>query len=150
MPSQAPDCDLHPHFRDPDRARAILDACIADNRSKGVLLVRVVHGKGKGDFRELIHSHLGKHPYVDGFTLCDPLHGGSGATWVHISEDPDHPAQKKPSVRQPHTMPVTVRWALYGVAFICLYLLLPLYLAVIMTAGVAIIGETKFRGKDGD
>ena len=84
--SQGPDCDLHPYFRDPDKARAILDACIADNVAHNRTLVRVVHGKGSGNFRELLQSHLGKHPDVEGFVLCDPFHGGSGATWVHLRQ----------------------------------------------------------------
>ena len=100
-----PDCDLHPYFRDPDKARAILDACIAESKSAGKSPVRVVHGKGKGDFRKLIHSHLDKHPDVEGFVECDPLHGGSGATWVHIAgideeqaspEPEETPIEKKP------------------------------------------------------
>ena len=90
-----PDCDLHPYFRDPDKARAILDACIAESKSAGKSPVRVVHGKGKGDFRKLIHSHLDKHPDVEGFVECDPLHGGSGATWVHIAGIPEE--EKAPS-----------------------------------------------------
>lgn len=88
MPSRAPDCDLHPYIRDADKARAIIDACIRDNLERGQLLVRMVHGKGKGDFRKLVHSHLEKHPDVEGFILCDPLHGGSGATWVHLRRQP--------------------------------------------------------------
>jgi hypothetical protein len=80
----APDIDMHPYFRDPDKARAILDIAIADNVAKGIGIIRVVHGKGKGNFREMIHRHLGKNPDVEGFMLCDPAHGGSGATWVHL------------------------------------------------------------------
>lgn len=83
MPS-APDIDLHPYFRDPGKAKAILDIAIADNISKNINLIRVVHGKGKGNFRQLVHSYLEKHPDVEGFTLCDPFHGGDGATWVHL------------------------------------------------------------------
>lgn len=82
--TRAPDCDLHSYFRDPDRARGILDACISDCVKKNIPLVRVIHGKGDGHFRALIQSHLKKHPDVEGFVPCDPLHGGSGATWTHI------------------------------------------------------------------
>ncbi|MCX6645662.1 MAG: Smr/MutS family protein [bacterium] len=61
MQDQAPDLDLHKFYRDPDKARAIIDICIADCIQKNIGLVRVVHGKGKGDFRALIHSYLDKH-----------------------------------------------------------------------------------------
>ena len=93
--TRPPDCDLHPYFRDPDKARAILDACISESRRTGRNPVRVVHGKGKGDFKKLIHSHLEKHPDVEGFVECDPLHGGSGATWAHIAGIPEE--EKAPS-----------------------------------------------------
>jgi hypothetical protein len=92
MDPRAPDLDLHAYIRDTDKARAILDACIADNLKNGRSLVRVVHGKGKGDFRKIIHSYLEKHPDVAGYVLCDPRHGGEGATWAHIGTsevDPD-------------------------------------------------------------
>lgn len=96
MPERAHDLDLHKFYRDPDKARAVIDACIADCVQKNIGLVRVVHGKGKGNFRDLIHSHLGKHPDVEGYILCDPMHGGSGATWVHIRvEKPGVPAKTK-------------------------------------------------------
>jgi hypothetical protein len=84
MTDRAPDIDLHKFFRDPDKARAIIDLCIADCVQNNIGLVRVVHGKGKGDFRTLVHSYLDKLPDVEGFTVCDPLNGGDGATWVHI------------------------------------------------------------------
>jgi hypothetical protein len=84
MPDQAPDLNLHKFYRDPDKARAIIDICIADCIRKNIGLVRVVHGKGKGDFRVLVHSYLDKHPDVEGYILCDPTNGGDGATWMHI------------------------------------------------------------------
>jgi len=95
MISSLNDLDLHPYIRDPVKARAILDACIADNLEKGNPVFRVIHGKGKGNFRNLIHSHLEKHPDVEGFILCDPSHGGNGASWVHLNL-PDSPSPEIP------------------------------------------------------
>ena len=83
-PDRAPDLDLHKFRSEPDKARAMIDLCIADNMKRKIPMIRIVHGKGKGHFRNLIHSHLEKHPDVAGFILCDPLHGGDGATWVHL------------------------------------------------------------------
>ncbi len=117
MPYRAPDCDLHPYFRDPDKARAILDTCIAECVRQGKTQVRVVHGKGKGDFRKMIHSHLEKHPDVEGFVECDPMHGGSGATWVHIArESPDETRPRDPLARY-RTRPAAPirRWLIYAV-----------------------------------
>ena len=141
MPARAPDCDLHPYFREPDKARAILDACIADNRSRGILLVRVVHGKGKGDFRNLIHSHLNKHPDIEGFLLCDPMHGGSGASWVHIAEDPEHPAVERMEIPGAGVWYRIWRWPLYALAFGCLYLIFDLWLAILLAVGIVVACE---------
>jgi DNA-nicking Smr family endonuclease len=84
--SSVPDIDLHKFFREPDKAKKIIDVAIADNLSKGNFQIRIIHGKGQGHYRKLIHSHLEKHPDVAGFTLCDPSHGGTGATWVFLSQ----------------------------------------------------------------
>ncbi len=148
MSVRAPDCDLHAYFRDPDKARAILDACIADNRSHGKLLVRVVHGKGKGDFRQLVHGHLEKHPDVEGYTLCDPLHGGGGASWVHIREDPQHPAPKPEETGASSGFRPSWRWLIYVLALVCLLFLVNPFVAVMFTVGIIYIGETKFTPSD--
>lgn len=82
---QAFDLDLHKFIHDPGKARGMIDACISDCVQKNISLIRVIHGKGKGDFRKLVYSHLERHPDVEGYVLCDPTHGGSGATWVHLA-----------------------------------------------------------------
>ena len=133
MSTRAPDCDLHPYFRDPDKARAILDACIGHCRSRGATLVRVVHGKGKGDFRNLIHSHLLKHPDVEEFVPCDPLHGGSGATWVHIApqsaERADVVEERKTGesdeIENRRPAPPAWRWAVYFAFLVGAFLVFP-------------------------
>jgi DNA-nicking Smr family endonuclease len=79
-----PEIDLHKYIRDKEKTRKIIDLFLEDMVSQGILTVRIVHGKGKGEFRRMIHSYLEKHELVEGFTLCDPLHGGSGATFVHL------------------------------------------------------------------
>jgi len=57
-----------------------LDAC----RDRGILQVRIIHGKGTGALREMVHSILTKHPTVVSFTLDHPEYGGWGATIVKL------------------------------------------------------------------
>jgi DNA-nicking Smr family endonuclease len=57
-----------------------LDLC----REKGILTVRVIHGKGTGVLRERVHAILRRHPAVTDFRLAGELAGGWGATLVTL------------------------------------------------------------------
>jgi len=74
--------DLHT-FRPQDVKEVVveyLSAC----REKGILEVRVVHGKGIGQLRQTVHSVLRQLPEVISFTLAGEAYGGTGATFVHL------------------------------------------------------------------
>ena len=70
--------DLHT-FR-PDEARELvgdyLDAC----REQGISLVRIIHGKGTGTLRRLVHAVLSRHPAVERFSVDENW----GATVVNL------------------------------------------------------------------
>ncbi len=57
---------------------------LAACRVKGILEVRVIHGKGIGQLRQTVHSLLRGHPAVHSFSLAGEAYGGSGATIVHL------------------------------------------------------------------
>lgn len=78
--------DLHP-FRPKDVKDVVesyLEACL----EKGVLDVRIVHGKGSGALRRTVHAVLGRLPYVESFKTADETAGGWGATWVRLHARP--------------------------------------------------------------
>lgn len=85
--------DLH-SFRPQDVkevVHAYLEACL----EKRILEVRIIHGKGIGQLRQTVHSILGKHPMVAGFSLAGETYGGSGATqvrlrWNEVVSPPTH------------------------------------------------------------
>jgi DNA-nicking Smr family endonuclease len=74
--------DLHT-FRPRDVKSLVLDY-LAECRVRGILRVRIIHGKGIGQLRDTVHKLLEKHPYVVEFHLASEPFGGWGATIVHL------------------------------------------------------------------
>jgi DNA mismatch repair protein MutS2 len=46
--------------------------------------VRIIHGKGIGQLRQIVHTILERHPDVTAFNLANENFGGWGATIVHL------------------------------------------------------------------
>ena len=74
--------DLH-NFRPgeiKDLVMDYLDAC----KSKGILEVRIIHGKGSGTLRRTVHATLDKISYVQSYSMAGDYNGSWGATIVYI------------------------------------------------------------------
>ena len=65
-----------------DLVREYLSVCL----EKGILRVRIVHGKGTGALARTVHSVLAKIPEVESFALAGPDEGAWGATIVRLKE----------------------------------------------------------------
>jgi dsDNA-specific endonuclease/ATPase MutS2 len=63
-----------------DLVREYVNACLA----KGILRIRVVHGKGTGALARTVHFVLAKIPEVESFELAGPDEGAWGATIVRL------------------------------------------------------------------
>ena len=50
----------------------------------GMLAVRIVHGKGTGTLRRIVHGVLERHPAVRAYRLADERSGSWGATLVEL------------------------------------------------------------------
>lgn len=74
--------DLHT-FRPAD-CSDLLEEYFLACQLKGLLRVRVVHGKGTGALRETVHACLRRSPRVRSFMLGDETSGGWGATNVTL------------------------------------------------------------------
>jgi DNA-nicking Smr family endonuclease len=72
--------DLHA-FR-PDEVKDLVQDYLAECRARGILRVRIIHGKGIGTLREMVHALLSKMPDVESFRLAGEDGGGWGATIV--------------------------------------------------------------------
>ncbi|MDR3553342.1 MAG: Smr/MutS family protein [Syntrophobacteraceae bacterium] len=74
--------DLHT-FR-PKEVRELLDDYLEAASRKGFTEVRIIHGKGTGGLRRIVHSVLETHPLVISFGEAGPEAGGWGATIAAI------------------------------------------------------------------
>ncbi len=74
--------DLH-MFR-PGEVKDLLSDYLNACRERGILQVRIIHGKGTGMLREKVHSILKKMPEVVSFRLAGEDGGGWGATIVTL------------------------------------------------------------------
>ncbi len=72
------------HTFNPREIKDLVPDYLAACQEKGILLVRVIHGKGIGNLRRTVHSLLAKDPNVASFTLDHPEFGGWGATLVRL------------------------------------------------------------------
>lgn len=74
--------DLHA-FR-PAEVKDVVTDYLAEWQARGILRVRIIHGKGIGNLRRTVHALLAKHPGVAEFHLASAPLGGWGATIVHL------------------------------------------------------------------
>ena len=74
--------DLHT-FR-PKEIKDLVPEYLAACRERGLLQVRIVHGKGIGQLRQTVHSLLAQLPEVRSYSLAGAHYGGGGATIVHL------------------------------------------------------------------
>lgn len=81
--------DLH-NFR-PREVKSLVLEYLAECRARGILRVRIIHGKGMGQLRQTVHAILQRHPAVASFNLASEHFGGWGATVVHLQQPPPNP-----------------------------------------------------------
>ena len=74
--------DLHT-FR-PAETASVVDEYLHEARALGLRRVRIIHGKGKGVQREIVHGVLRRHAAVAHFALADQRSGSWGATLVDL------------------------------------------------------------------
>ena len=78
------DGTLDLHTFQPRDVKNLVQDYLTECRGKGILQVRIIHGKDIGALRETVHALLARMPEVDSFKLADEQGGGWGATIVHL------------------------------------------------------------------
>ena len=70
------DGTLDLHTFSPKDVKQLVPDYIDECLTQGILQLRIVHGKGKGVLRDIVHSILDKHPAVKSYR-----HESSGGSW---------------------------------------------------------------------
>jgi len=76
--------DLH-HFA-PKDLKTLIPDYLAECQDKGIMEIKLIHGKGIGNVRRSVHALLDRNPLVAGYRQAE-LHSGSwGATIVTLKK----------------------------------------------------------------
>src|SRR5712692_9514999 len=74
--------DLHTFA--PNEVRELVADYLEECAARGILEVRLIHGKGTGALRRMVHATLERHRLVAGFRPAGEAEGGWGATIVSL------------------------------------------------------------------
>jgi DNA-nicking Smr family endonuclease len=74
--------DLHTFA--PAEVKELVPEYLRECRARGLLQVRIVHGKGTGALRRQVHALLARLPEVERYALAGGAGGGWGATLVTL------------------------------------------------------------------
>jgi DNA-nicking Smr family endonuclease len=70
------------HTFQPGEVKDLVPEYLSACRERGILQVRIIHGKGVGTIRNIVQSVLEKLPYVESFGTAEETAGGWGSTIV--------------------------------------------------------------------
>ncbi len=74
------------HTFNPNDVKDLVPEYLAECRKRGILQVRIIHGKGTGVLRRTVQSILEKLPYVESFRTAEEGAGGWGATIIILKK----------------------------------------------------------------
>lgn len=85
--------DLHTFH--PREVKELVPEYLRECRERGILEVRIIHGKGTGTLRRVVHAVLDHLPEVESYRLAGSDRGSWGATLVILNQpDPDSPSSQ--------------------------------------------------------
>ena len=74
--------DLHTFL--PKEVKELIPDYLEECKKRNITELRIIHGKGTGTLRRIVHAQLEKHPLVASFRLAGHGSGSWGATLVHL------------------------------------------------------------------
>jgi dsDNA-specific endonuclease/ATPase MutS2 len=72
------------HTFNPREIGRLVPAYLDECRQRGILKIRIIHGKGIGNLQRTVHAILAKRKDVARFGFASPRFGGLGATIVTL------------------------------------------------------------------
>jgi DNA-nicking Smr family endonuclease len=78
------DGELDLHTFPPREIGALVPAYLEACRERGLLEIRIIHGKGIGNLQRTVHALLARRPDVQSYALASAAFGGTGATIVKL------------------------------------------------------------------
>ena len=72
------------HTFSPRDAQSAVEAFLEHSREQGLTALRIIHGRGLGVQRDMVHQLLAATPYVERYTAAPAEAGGWGATIVTL------------------------------------------------------------------
>jgi DNA-nicking Smr family endonuclease len=72
------------HTFSPKDVKDLVPEYLGECRRRGIFLVRIIHGKGTGTLKGIVHGILRRSALVESFEDADPTAGGWGATLVRL------------------------------------------------------------------
>ena len=81
-PDLTDELDLHTFL--PKECADVVEEYLHAAQEQGMTTVRIIHGKGTGTLRRIVHGVLDRHPAVAGYALADASSGSWGATLVEL------------------------------------------------------------------
>ena len=78
--------ELDLHTFSPKETKSVVDEYISECNHLGIKELRIIHGKGRGIKKNIVHNLLKGHPLVSDFHDAHPISGGWGATIVYLNE----------------------------------------------------------------
>jgi DNA-nicking Smr family endonuclease len=85
LPIELPiDGTLDLHAFDPSEVKELVADYLSACQERDILTARIIHGKGRGVLRRIVHSVLAQLPEVASFRLGEEAAGGWGATVVSL------------------------------------------------------------------
>ncbi|MBN2381733.1 Smr/MutS family protein [bacterium] len=74
------------HTFQPREVKELVTDYIHECLAKGIYSIRIIHGKGTGTLKQVVHSILNTMPEVQSFRLAQDEYSGWGATLVFLNK----------------------------------------------------------------